>query len=229
MNGSTATIAIVRARLRSQRRLIVAACAAAVLVGLLQPHGIAATYDPFEADLATRGVWLAGPMFFCSLLGIFVALAQRGDAHTRMLELCEQSAPLFGRELARAKALVPCVIATLATLAYWLAQFVSGFAAPPAFFVLALAAVLASTLVALTATVRSAATGALYVVLAALATGCAYALAIYADTIGPKPPRAFGHYNDAIGIATELVFCAVVGFLALRQYGESLARYEPID
>jgi hypothetical protein len=229
MNRSTATIAIVNARLRSQRRLIVAACVAAALVGLLQPHGIAATSDPFAADLATRSVWLAGPMFFCSLLGIFVALAQRGDARTRMLELCEQSAPLFGRELARAKALVPCIIAALATLVYWLAQFVGGFAAPPAFFVLALAAVLASALVALSATVRNAATGILYVALAALATCSAFGLAVYADAIGPKPPRALGHYNDAIGIATELAFCALVGFFALRQYGEALARYDPVD
>ena len=34
------------------------------------------------------------------------------------LDLCEQGAPLFGRELARARALVPCIIVVLATFAY---------------------------------------------------------------------------------------------------------------
>jgi len=34
--------------------------------------------------------------------------------------------------------------------------------------------------------------------------------------------------GDAIGVATELLFCSVTGFVALRQYGEGLARFDPI-
>jgi hypothetical protein len=55
----------------------------------------------------------------------------------------------------------------------------------------------------------------------------AYLLAVYADTFGTAPGQ-LGHYPDAIGVATELAFCAIVGFVALRQYGEALARYDPI-
>jgi hypothetical protein len=223
----SAVAAIVRARLRAQRRMIASCCAASVLVAFIQPHGIVATSDPLAADLATRGVWLAGPMFFCSFIGILVALAQRGAGRMRQLELCEQSAPLFGRELARATALVPCIAAAVAAFAYWGAQFVAGFAAPPTFFILAFAAVMATTLVALSATLRTGAARGLYVVLAAATAAVAYLLAVYADTLGPVP-RAVGHYPNAIGVGTELLFCAMVGFLALRQYGETLARYDPI-
>jgi hypothetical protein len=222
----TATFAIVRARLRSQRRTLIACCVVSAIVGLIQPHGIAATGDPFAADLATRGVWLAGPMFFCSAIGIIVASMQRG-AGMRQLELSEQSAPLFGRELARATALVPCIIASIAAFVYWGAQFVSGFAAPPTFFLLAFAAVQASTLVALSSTLRFGSVRWFYALLALMTTTIAYLLAVYVDTIGPVP-RQLGHYPDAIGVATELIFCALVGFIALRQYGEALARYDPV-
>ncbi len=83
-------LAVLRARLYAQRRIVVYSCAAAFVAGLLQPAGLAA------------------PLFLCSLLGIAMALAQSPglDPH---LDWCEQSAPLFGREIARAKALVPCV------------------------------------------------------------------------------------------------------------------------
>jgi hypothetical protein len=218
--------AIVRARLRSQRRTLASCCIASIIVGFIQPHGIAVSANPFAADLATRGVWLAGPTFFCSLIGVIVASMQRG-AGMRQLELCEQSAPLYGRELARATALVPCIIASIAALAYWGAQFVSGFAAPPTFFLLAFAAVQASTLVALSATLRHGPKRWFYVLLALMTTAIAYLLAVYVDTFGPVP-HSLGHYPDAIGVATELIFCALVGFLALRQYGEALARYDPI-
>ena len=221
-----ALAAIVRTRLRSERRTIIYACAAAVIVGFIQPHGIAAITDPLDADLATRSVWLAGPMFFCSSIGIIVALLQGPGRHPH-LDLCEQSAPLFGRELARAKALVPCIVSTLAAGAYWLAQWVSGFGAPPAFFILALASVLASSLVALNATIRHGAARTLYIGLACATTVIAYLLAVYADAFNVHFARGFSHYNDATGVVTELAFCAITGFIALRQYGESLARHDP--
>jgi hypothetical protein len=158
----------------------------------LQPHG------------------LAGPIFFCALLGVSIALVQ-GPGRHRHLDLCEQGAPLFGRELARAKALTPCIAVTFAALAYWGAQIASGVAVTPISFVLALAAVLASTLVALSATIRTGSARALYVALACASAAIAYAFA------------AFVSY-----VAIELAFCALVSFLALRQYGEALARYDPV-
>jgi len=210
---TSAVAAIVIARLRIQRRLLLWCCAAATLVGCIQPHGIVTTSDPLAARLAAHSVWLAGPVFFCSLLGIAVALAQRGDEGLRQLEMCEQSAPLFGRERARASALVPCIMATVAAFAYWLAQYISGFAAPPVFFSVALAAVLAATLVALSATLRQKSARWFYVLLAFGSATIVYFFAVY-----------FG----APGLAIGFLFCGGVSLIALRQYGEALARYDPI-
>ena len=211
--------AIVGARLRAERRSIAFGCAIAAVTGFIQPHGIAAITNPLVADVATRSVWLAGPMFLCSTIGVALAVLQGPGRHA-YLDTNERSAPLFGRELARAKAIAPVAAATLTSLVYWAAQYLTGFAAPPTFFILALASVIASALVALNATVRSGAARVIAFLLAALTVAIAYALAVYAD---PQTP----HRSDAIGVATELAFCAMVGFFALREYGESLARFDP--
>jgi hypothetical protein len=127
------------------------------------------------------------------------------------LDRCEQSAPLFGRELARAKAVVPCIGAVLATIVYAAAAVVRG--SPDAAFTLpvAFAAVVAGTLIALSAAIRLGSARALYVLLALAASAIAYLLAIVAHSL-----------------IAEWVFCAVVAFSALRQYGETLARFDPI-
>ncbi len=208
--------AVVTSRLRGERRTTAFACITAAIVGFIQPHGVSPITDPLTADVATRSVWLAGPVFFCSAIGIALALAQGPGRHA-YLDIAERSAPLFGRELARAKAVAPALTATLAALFYWFAQFLSGFAAPPTFFILALASVLASTLVALNATLRTGGRRLLYVLLAFAASAISYALAVYADSVVSRS-------GDALGVATELIFCAVVGFVSLRQYGEALAR-----
>ncbi|MGA8574108.1 MAG: hypothetical protein WB609_00270, partial [Candidatus Cybelea sp.] len=78
-------LGVLRARLFAQRRIVFYSCAAAFIAGLFQPAGLAA------------------PLFLLSFLGIAMALAQSPGLHP-YLDRCEQSAPLFGRELARAKA-----------------------------------------------------------------------------------------------------------------------------
>ncbi len=216
-----ALTAIVTSRLYGERRATALACATAAIVGFIQPHGVAPITDPLTADVATRSVWLAGPVFFCSAVGIALALAQGPGRHP-FLDVSERSAPLFGRELARAKALAAALCAALAALVYWFAQFLTGFAAPPTFFVLALASVVASTLVALNATLRTRTQRLLYIALAFATSAIAYLLAVYADA-------AFTHTGDAIGVATELIFCAIAGFIALRQYGEALARSDAVS
>jgi hypothetical protein len=221
-----ALVAIINARLRAERRTIVYACVAATIVAFIAPHGIARFTNPLDADLAIRSVWLAGPMFFCSIIGIVVALFQ-GPGRHRALDVSEESAPLFGRELARAKALVPCIVSVVAALTYWCAQLLSGFAAPPTFFILALACVLASSLVALNATIRRGSSRTLYITIAIATTLIAYTLAVYADAFHVGFSRAFSRYDDIFGVAAELGFCAIIGFIALRQYGEALARYDP--
>ena len=183
--------AVLRARLHAQRRILFAAYAAAIVVGLLAPAGP------------------AGIVLFCTLLGIGFALAQSPGLHPH-LDRCEQSAPLFGRELARAKAFVPCVAVAPATLIYAAAQALHGAFDAYALLV-ALPAVVTATLVAISATMRRGAPRALYVLLAVAASAGAYAIGVV------------GH-----SLLGELGYCAIVAFLAVRQYGETLARYDPI-
>jgi hypothetical protein len=179
--------------LRTERRAIAYACAAAAVAGFVQPHG------------------LAGPLLFCSTIGIALALMQ-GPGRRPHLDLCEQSAPLFGRELARAKALVPCIAAVLATTAYCVTASFAGSNDMPWAYVAAMSAVVPSTLTALSATLREGSARTLYIVIA-----CGIALA------------SFGlarYYAD--WLAADVAFAAFASYLALRQYGEALARYDPV-
>ncbi|MHB8146165.1 MAG: hypothetical protein ACYDGM_02735 [Vulcanimicrobiaceae bacterium] len=210
MMRGRAISAIVFARLRSERRAIAYTAATAIVAGFIAPHGLEARTDPAFTNIAMRSIWLAGPMFFCSALGIIAALLQ-GTGRSADLDVCELSAPLFGRELARAKALTPCIIATLTVFAYWGAQWMRGFAAPPNYFALAWVTVLAATLIALSSTVRSGASRLLYIALAAVPTSLCYVLAVYFDAI-------------YVGLAIALL----AGFIALRQYGEALARFDAV-
>jgi len=187
-----ALFAVLQARLWAQRRIVFCSCAAAFVAGLVQPSGYAA------------------PVFLCSLLGIASALAQSPGIHPH-LDRGEQSAPLFGRELARAKALVPCLAAALAALIYAGAQLLRGAPDVPLTLLVAIAAVIAATLTALCATIRSGTARVFYIILAANTSAAAYALVVAGRSL-----------------LAELAFCGVVAFFALRQYGEALARYDPI-
>lgn len=196
MKHGAATIAIVITRLSKERRVLALAAAACAMLAYLQ------RYD----DASAR---LAGCLVFGTLIGVAVAALQRGARRFRELELCEQSAPLFGRELARATALVPCIIVTVALAAYW---FVSAAYARPQPFAIALSAfaVYAGTLVALSAGVRTGAARALYLAMACAVPAISFGLAIAVPALAP------------------LALCALIGFVALRQYGEALARYDPL-
>ncbi|HET9096665.1 MAG TPA: hypothetical protein VFN37_08390 [Candidatus Baltobacteraceae bacterium] len=196
MKRGAATIAIVTTRLSKERRVLALAAAACAMLAYLQ------RYD----DASAR---LAGCLVFGTLIGVAVALLQRGAGRFRELELCEQSAPLFGRELARATALVPCAIVTIALAAYWLVS--AAYAKPqPLAITLTAFAVYAGTLIALCAGVRSGAARVLYLAMACAIPAISFALAIAVPALVP------------------LAFCAVIGFVALRQYGEALARYDPL-
>lgn len=196
MTRGGATIAIVTTRLSKERRIVIVSFAACALLAYLQRFN--------DADAR-----LAGCIVFATLFGVAAALLQRGAGYFRELELCEQSAPLYGRELARATALVPCIIVTLSIAAYWIVSAVYG--APAAASVAAsVLAVNAATLIALCAGVRTGAPRTLYVVMA-----CALpALALVAALTW--------------SVLAAAALCALAGFVALRQYGEALARYDPI-
>ncbi len=184
--------AMLQARLYVSRRLVLYAWASAILVGLAQPAGVAT------------------PLFVCSILGVAIALDQTPGRHTH-LDRCEQCAPLFGRELARAKALIGCVAGLFAAVLYACAQFARGSPDARVTLLVVPAAIVACTLTALSASVRWGWSRWLYLLLAGATSAGAYALAVAAKSV-----------------AAELAFCFIVAFLALRQYGETLARYDPI-
>lgn len=190
--SARAFLAVLHARLHAQRRIVLYSCAAAFVAGLFQPAGYAA------------------PLFLCSLLGIALALAQSPGLH-RYLDRCEQSAPLYGRELARAKALVPCLAAAFGVVAFALGGALRGSSGLPLTMLVTLAALVPATLIALSATIRRGTSRVLYVALAGAACGIAYMLVTVANSV-----------------YAELGFCAIVAFLGVRQYGETLARYDPI-
>ena len=181
--------AIVLARLCAQRRGLAYLCIAALLAGCTGPHG----------PILESVLYLPIP--------IAVALLQaRGTAAP--LDLCELSAPLFGRELARAKALAACAGTFALTLMYFAPQLVRD----PGFVQLAAQALLPTgitcTLVALSATLRTGWSRALYLALSLAAGLVACALFLAAPAVG------------------ALCFCALVSLFGLRQYGEALARYD---
>jgi hypothetical protein len=186
-------IAVVAARLYVERHLVFGGCAAALLAG------VAAARAPVV------------PLVLCSLFGIVIALAQtRG--RVPILDRCELSAPLFGRELARALALVPCVAAAIAALAATAGQLVRGVPLSASVLTILLAAPIASALVALSATIRRGWPRVLYVALAGGTSAAAYALAVSPGSL-----------------LVAVAFCGLASYVALRQYGEALARYDPID
>jgi hypothetical protein len=192
MIGERASIAIVAARLFVERRTILYACATAAVAGLARPHELAVT------------------VFFCCALGIVAALLQTPGRYPD-LDVCEQSAPLFGRELARAKGVAPAIIALLVTLAYFSPQIAGSTIETATAFSIAAAAAITSTMVALCATLRQGTPRALYVALACATSAGAYFIAAVGTSL-----------------AGELAYCALLTFLALRQYGEALARYDPV-
>ncbi|HEY1428529.1 MAG TPA: hypothetical protein VGF18_03075 [Candidatus Tumulicola sp.] len=184
--------AVVEARVFSQRHTLVYGLVAAGLVGAVQPRGLAA------------------PAFFCSLVGIIAAL-QQGPRISEHLDMCELCAPLFGRELARAKATVPCAIALVATVAYCATASLAGWRGIPATFAGTVAAAIPATLTALCATLRTGSARRLYLGMAAGASAIVVAIVTWTQV-----PWAAG------------IFAALAAFLALRQYGEALARYDPV-
>ncbi|HEV3152401.1 MAG TPA: hypothetical protein VGZ02_01205 [Candidatus Baltobacteraceae bacterium] len=196
MTRGAATVAILRARLHKEARVLILGIGACALLAYLQ------RYDGVPLQIA-------GSLVFGSLSGISASLIARGSGRFGEIDLCELSAPLYGRELARATALVPCILASAALSAYWTVAAIYAHV-PAGALVLSIAIVNAATLVALRAGLASGWHKALWVAAACAVAGGGYALS--------KAP-----------IAVAIGACVLVGFLALRQYGEALARYDPLD
>lgn len=192
-NVGRSSLALLQARLYVSRQFLFYACAGAAVAALLAPAG---------ADV---------PLFVCSAMGIIAALEQTPGRHEH-LDRCEQSAPLFGRQLARAKALVPCTATLAAVATYTVVGSVRELHAAGVVGFVAAVAAITTTLVALSASLRTGWARALYIIEACMVCVAAYAL----YTLVPY------------GVAAETLFCVIAAFIALRQYGETLARYDPV-
>jgi hypothetical protein len=161
------------------------------------------------AWMLRRAGFVPGPAAAAVLgtgIALFVTLVLR--AGTRRDDWLLFSAPLYGRELARGLAVAPCLIATAAVLAAVLPAGagmraeLAAFLTPPAV-----------TLVALSATLREGA-ARLRILGSAALTGIAV------GSLLQWVPRT------QTADAAASLFALAAGFVALRAYGEGLARHD---
>ena len=192
-----ASTAIVRRRLRDEP--------SPLLIGLLC-IGLAN---------ALRGTpsGITGPALIVVGVALTVAMTLRTRAIARLQEIRLFAAPLYGRQLARAHAIVPCLTALAFPAAALATSNSDASLAPLQIVGLALAVELA-VLIALSGALRSGGDRALYAG-AALAAGWAVAFVAYGFGIS--------------GFIVASVATVTCGYFALRALGETLARYDPID
>lgn len=150
------------------------------------------------------------------LLALIVAGAPAGpfDRHGDVRRKVSLFAmPLYGRELARALAVEPCFAGLAVPLAAILGLATGGRPFEAAMGVTIVAATLAASLVGLSASLRTGPNAALYIALAVAAEAAIVAPLI----LRPAHPLLF---TVPVAIA--------IAFFALRAFGETLARYDPL-
>ncbi len=145
----------------------------------------------------------------------FVAAASVIDRqHRRLLRrLTFFTAPLFGRQLARAHAIAPACAALSIPLAYLSGAALAGRALPAPLGLGLTAAALVAATIALSSAFREGYRAALYVGLAGAA----------ALTLGLPFESRWPH-----ALALSAGLAVIEGFFALRAFGETLARYDPL-
>jgi hypothetical protein len=192
MKEMRATFAIARRRMSRRfalawgARLAIAAAAGALLAGTPQAGAVATALAVAAAPLgATRGI----------------------------RELTFFAMPLYGRQLARAQAIAPCVAAFAVPAGFALGAVLTGRPFTPGTGVAAYLAGAVTALVAMSAALRDGARAWLYLILAWACGALVAGAALLAGTTGRT---------------AQLALAVTLGFLALRQFGETLARYDPI-
>jgi hypothetical protein len=154
----------------------------------------------------------SGPLAWAAAAALAVAAASFG-ATRGIRDLTYFALPLYGRQLARAQAIAPCIGALAVPLGFGAGAAAADKALSAGHLVaLGLAAVV-TALITVSAALREGPRAWLYILLAwgggALVAGATL------------PPGTLG------GLAPPLV-ALVLGFVALRQFGETLARYDPV-
>ena len=231
----SATYAIVKTRLRTLWPTAFALLLLSLAFGWFQQNSLSRFADETHVLLDEPTAWLFGPLFYTTALAIAVAYANSRRASDDIFAFCEESAPLFGRQRARASALVPCAIVLACCLAeYAGARLNPNYITPPTFFIFDAIGAVTAMLVALSIPLRTKWNKWLYVFLAfgaSIVCGIIVVCAIVYtnDWIEVLMGSTyFEEFNDIWGAIAELAFATIIGFVALRQYGEALARFDPL-
>jgi hypothetical protein len=155
-----------------------------------------------------------GPAGAVCVVGALCAANAAERSHAESLRrLTFFAAPLYGRQLARAHAIAPALGALAIPAGYATGAALRGGALAPAVVATLVLAALVATLVALSSAFRDGLRATLYVV---LGLGAAASLALP------------GLFVPAHALAIAAALALVEGFFALRAFGETLARYDPL-
>jgi hypothetical protein len=151
------------------------------------------------------------PILICGALAAANA-AERHHAES-LRRVSFFAMPLFGRQLARAHAIAPVLASLAIPLGYIAGSALRGVPLAPSLCAVLCFAAVVAVLVSLSSVFRDGMRAALYV---GLAIGAAASLALVVIVLPAHAVLA------ALGLAT------IEGFFALRAFGETLARYDPI-
>ena len=234
MRGA-ATFAIVKSRFRTLWPVTLLLIVLSAAFGWFQQNSLSQFANQSTISLDEPTAWLFGPLLYTTALAIALAYANTRRSSNDIFAFCEESAPLFGRQRARASALVPCIIVFACCIAEYVgARLNPNYITPPTFFAFDAVGAIAAMLVALSIPLRTKWNRALYVFLAfgaAIVCGIIVvaAVAYTNDWIEVFMGNTyFSEFNDVWGAVAEAAFATLIGFIALRQYGEALARYDPL-
>jgi len=161
------------------------------------------------AILAAYGIEVSAPIVtacYCIVAAVSAGL------EIRVRDLTYFTAPLYGRQLARAHALTASCVAVAAPAAMLTVGLLEHAAWPWQSVVATFAGSIVAALVGLSGTLRRGVAAAGYAVLAALAGGTIVLLPLAGVAL-------YGWFALAV----------LLGFLALRAFGETLARYDPLE
>ena len=174
----------------------------------------------YFALCAFVGFWIARPGMPVPdvVAPLSVALAL-GVAFTRSARrtnfLAYAGAPFYGRHLARALAIAPCLAMLAAPLGFFAGTLARGATPDWALLVISMAASVVTTLLALAACFRFGRSWSLYLALA-FGAGLAVILTLVAT---PSP---------AVATLIALATAGIIGYTALVSLSETLARYDPL-
>ncbi len=168
--------------------------------------------------VAVFGKILRGEALAIAIAASLAAASAAERSHARALRRITFFAmPLYGRQLARAHAVAPLIMATSIPLGFEAAAFARHTELGSVFLIVLTLSTFVATLVSISSVFRDGINAAYYGVGGALC-GVAVAVPFFVD----------GRYNFNDPLPVTIVLSAIAGFFALRAFGETLARYDPI-